>query len=281
MLSRRRWRAANRPGARGKVAPTQGAAYKIRMIAPPVLTDAQIDAFRRDGYVVAPGALGAGDAATIERWAREVEALPEKPGRHWVFHEKSALDGRDLINRIEYITPFHAGFAELTEALKAPAAQLFGEPVVLFKEKINFKMPGGGGFEPHQDSQAGWADYASNFVNIMVCIDAATVENGCIELAPGQHRRGLLRGMEPLTEHDTRDMAFIAYPTRPGDVAYFDAYTPHRSAPNPTGSPRRMYFATYNRASEGDHLARYYADKRRNFPPDIEREPDREYVYRV
>ena len=61
----------------------------------------------------------------------------------------------------------------------------------------------------------------------------------------------------------------------------FDAYVPHRSEPNPTNSTRRVYFATYNRASEGDHLERYYADKRRNYPPDIEREAGREYVYKV
>jgi ectoine hydroxylase-related dioxygenase (phytanoyl-CoA dioxygenase family) len=251
------------------------------MIATPVLTDAQVADFARDGYVVVPGAFGAADAAVIERWAREVEALPEAPGRHWVFYEKSRIDGRDLINRIEYIAPFHDGFATLARILRAPAAQLLGEAAVLFKEKINFKMPGGGGFDPHQDAQAGWGDYAANFINVMVCIDEATAENGCIELAPGQHRRGLLRGMEPLTEEDTAAMSFVAWPTKPGDIALFDAYVPHRSAPNPTAAPRRMYFATYNRASEGDHLVRYYEDKRKNYPPDIEREAGREYVYKV
>ena len=251
------------------------------MVTTPVLTDSQIVDFERDGYVVVPGAFSVADMAVIERWAREVEALPEAPGRHWVFHEKSRIDDRDLINRIEYIAPFHDGFAELTRLLEAPAAQLFGGDVFLFKEKINFKMPGGGGFEPHQDSQAGWGDYASNFISVMVCLDEATTENGCLELAPGHNRRGLLRGMEPLTEDDTRNMEFIAYPTKPGDMALFDAYAPHRSTPNPTNSARRTYFATYNSASEGYHLDRYYADKRKSFPPDIERDPDKEYVYKV
>ncbi|MBT5049859.1 MAG: phytanoyl-CoA dioxygenase family protein [Rhodospirillaceae bacterium] len=251
------------------------------MVTTPVLTDTQIADFERDGYVVVPGAFGPDDMAVIERWAHEVEALPEEPGRHWVFHEKSRLDDSDLINRIEYIAPYHDGFAELTQLLEAPAAQLFGEDVSLFKEKINFKMPGGGGFEPHQDSQAGWGDYASNFVNVMICIDEATIENGCLELAPGQNRRGLLRGMEPLTDQDTRDMKFVTYPTKPGDMVLFDAYAPHRSEPNPTNHTRRMYFATYNKASEGYHLDQYYADKRKNFPPDIERDPDKEYVYKV
>jgi len=251
------------------------------MIATPVLTDSQIADFNRDGYVVVSHALGPSDMAVIEQWAREVENLPEAPGRHWVFHEKSRLNDADLINRIEYISPFHDGFAKLTALLRAPAAQLLGEAAILFKEKINFKMPGGGGFEPHQDAQAGWGDYASNFINVMICIDEATIDNGCLELAPRQNRRGLLRGMEPLTADDTADMTFIAYPMKPGDMALFDAFVPHRSEPNPTASPRRMYFATYNRASEGDHLDRYYADKRKNFPPDIERDPNRVYTYKV
>lgn len=251
------------------------------MLKTPILTEAQIADFSRDGYVVVPGAFDAEDAITIERWTREVTELPEEPGKHWVFHEDSSLDGSDLINRIEYIRRFHDGFAELTDVLAAPAAQALGEDVVLFKEKINFKMPGGGGFEPHQDSQAGWEDYASNFVNVMVCIDEATRENGCLELAPGQNRNGLLRGMEPLTEDDIKDMEFIAHPTKPGDIALFDAYTPHRSDPNPTQTTRRMYYATYNRAAEGDHLEEYYADKRCTYPPDIERIAGREYKYKV
>ncbi len=252
------------------------------MLKTPILTDRQVAAFDSDGCLFLPGAFQADGILTITRWADEVAALPEEPGKHWVFHERSRIDGvTDLINRIEYIAPFHDGFKKLTEALTAPVAQLLGEDAVLFKEKMNFKMPGGEGFEPHQDSQAGWEDYAGNFISVMVCIDEATVANGCLEVAPGHHRRGLLRGMEPLTEADMVDMEFKHFPTAPGDVFFFDAYAPHRSAPNNTDTSRRLYFATYNRAAEGDHLERYYADKRRNFPPDIEREAGKEYVYKV
>ena len=252
------------------------------MLKIPVLTDPQVASFDEDGCLFLPGAFGAADIEAITRWTGEVAALPEEPGRHWVFHEKSRIDGTtDLINRIEYISPFHDGFRQLTEALKGSVAQLLGEDAVLFKEKINFKMPGGEGFEPHQDSQAGWEDYASNFISVMVCIDEATVANGCLEVAPGHHRRGLLRGMEPLIDADMADMEFRHFPTAPGDVIFFDAYVPHRSEPNNTDTTRRLYFATYNRASEGDHLERYYADKRKTFPPDIEREAGKEYVYKV
>jgi hypothetical protein len=42
-----------------------------------------------------------------------------------------------------------------------------------------------------------------------------------------------------------------------------------------------VLYYTYNRASEGDCLRQYYADKRASYPPDIEREAGREYRYRV
>ncbi len=157
------------------------------MLNTPVLSDEQIEAFERHGYLVLGQAFGPEEVKRIDAWAREMAALPEETGKHWVFHEKSLNgDGADLIGRIENIAPFHAGFAELSTVLKAPAAQLLGEDAALFKEKINFKMP---------------------------------------------------------------------------------------------GQTRRIYFATYNRLSEGEHMAQYYADKHKSYPPDID--PGREYVFRV
>ena len=111
----------------------------------PVLTDTQIGAYERDGFVALRAAFDAAEMRRITAWAAEAAALAEEPGGHWVFHERSRLDPRrDLISRIEYLAPFHAGFAELCEALKPSAAQVLGEPAVLFKEKINFKLSGGG-----------------------------------------------------------------------------------------------------------------------------------------
>jgi hypothetical protein len=42
-----------------------------------------------------------------------------------------------------------------------------------------------------------------------------------------------------------------------------------------------VLYVTYNRASAGDHRQRYYADKRASYPPDIERDPAKTYVFRV
>ena len=159
--------------------------------------------------------------------------------------------------------------------------QLLGEKAALFKEKINFKMPGGDGFKPHQDSQAGWDVYADFFISALVSIDAATLENGCLKLVRGHHKRGMFRSWEPMTDADMAGMDFQPVPTQPGDIVFFDSFAPHASDANLSQKIRRIYYATYNRASAGEHMARYYEDKHKNFPPDIDRDPSKQYVFRV
>jgi ectoine hydroxylase-related dioxygenase (phytanoyl-CoA dioxygenase family) len=252
------------------------------MLKTPHLKKPDIDHFQESGYVALKTAFSPAEAKAIQDWTAELAARPEAAGAHWVYHEESQLEaGVQLINRIENMTPYHDGLAELADALIPGVAQLLGEDAVLFKDKINFKMPGGDGFEPHQDSQAGWEAYADYFINVMVCIDAATVQNGCLQLAKREATELVGREWEPLSEAQTAAMTFEPYPTEPGDVIYFDSYAPHMSAPNVSPNMRRLYFATYNKKSEGDHLARYYADKRQSYPPDIERQAGKSYVYRV
>lgn len=249
------------------------------------LDSAQIESFHRDGFVAAPGFFGAEDMRRITGWTDEIIAWPEAPGRHMVYHEDSLTHpGTRVVQRIEDVTPFHGGFRGLFShgRMADAVAALLGEPAVLFKDKINLKLPGGDGFKAHQDAQAGWNVYAKYYITALVSIDAATAENGCLEMAAAWHRQGLV-GNEwtPLGEGATAGMEFVSYPTAPGDAMFFDSFTPHRSGPNLTDTARRVLYATYNRAAEGDHRVRYFADKRKNFPPDIERDPNKTYVFRV
>ncbi len=252
------------------------------MLSTPVITEDDIQTFQNDGFLVLRGAFNAEEMAQIDGWTHELLALPEESGKHWVFHEQSLKgDGADLISRIENIAPFHAGYGQLSQVLKEPIGRLLGEEAVLFKEKVNFKMAGGDGFKPHQDSQAGWDAYADFFISALVSIDEATEENGCLQMVAGHHKRGLFKSWEPLTDEDMADMEFVLCPTGPGDIVFFDCYAPHASEPNLSDKIRRIYYATYNRLSDGNHMAHYYADKHKNYPPDIDRDPAKEYVFRV
>ena len=250
-----------------------------------VLTQDQVAAFRRDGFVFAPAFFGPGEMQRITAWTDEVAAWPEEPGRHMVYYEDSLREpGARVVHRIENLTPYHAGFKRLYTGsrLTDAVAGLLGEEAVLFKDKVNFKLPGGDGFKAHQDAQAGWNVYGSYYITALVSIDAATPEKGCLEVAAGWHDQGLV-GDEwtPLGEGETADMEFVAYSTRPGDAMFFNSFAPHRSGPNLTHMSRRMLYVTYSRASEGGHRTQYFADKRTSFPPDIERAAGETYVFRV
>lgn len=199
-----------------------------------------------------------------------------------MYFEETA-SGR-LLNRIENFAPYHSGLGRLVEddELLGAVSELLGERATLFKDKVNFKLPGGSGFEPHQDAQAGWNTYASLFVTAALAVDATTPENGCLELGHWRHRRQLVGQLwKPLTDAQLRGIELFPYPMEAGDAVFFDSFLPHASGPNRSARARRVLYITYNRASEGDHRQRYYLDKRESYPPDCERQPGKSYRYRV
>ncbi len=249
------------------------------------ITERTVESFWRGGYMCVERAFDADQMAAISGWVDELQAWPETPGRHMMYFEQSLDEPpRRLLERMENFVPYHDEMRDLLlgPVLLGAAAALFGGAAVLFKEKINFKLAGGGGFEPHQDVQAGWDDYASIYITAMVSIDETTEANGCLEMANWNHRHELIgEPWHPLTEAQLAGVEFVPCPTKPGDVVYFDSFIPHRSAPNLSEAPRRVLYVTYNALSEGDQRARYIADKRRSYPPDCEREPDKVYEYRV
>ena len=239
-------------------------------------------AMDRDGFLLVRGFFSPAETAQLLRWTEDITGAPELPGRHMVYYEDSLTGpGQRVVQRIENFCPFHPGFDQVIRhgALSRWTAGLMGGPVVLFKEKINFKLPGGDGFKAHQDQQAGWTRWADLFVTALVTLDPATMENGCLELAPGRHREGLI-GAE-WAPMDETGLGLVPVPTAPGDVIFFDSYAPHASKPNLTADPRRILYLTYNLAEAGDHRTRYFAEKRAAFPPDIERDGTRTYTFRV
>jgi hypothetical protein len=246
---------------------------------------AAIASYASQGWSVVPAFFCADETAQLVRFTEEVCELPEVAGNQMVYREPSLLDpNARIVQRIENFCPHHMGFDKLMRGspLQAAVEKLLGVPAVLFKDKINFKMSGGAGFEPHQDQQAGWSSYAPLFVTALVSIDPTSIENGCLEISSSPRQSGLIgREWEPLTSHQMAGLDLVPVPTRPGDVVFFDSYVPHASRPNLTPDPRRVLYVTYNRASDGDHRASYFADKRESFPPDIERLPGVEYRFRV
>nr|WP_321984990.1 phytanoyl-CoA dioxygenase family protein [uncultured Lichenicoccus sp.] len=248
-------------------------------------TEAEIATMRDTGTLVVPGFFGPEQTADLVAWTGEIAGRPEAIGSQMVYYEDSLIEpGRRVVQRIEDFCSHHERMDQAARhgAISRWLERLMEGPTVLFKDKINFKYPGGDGFKAHQDQAAGWSRYAPLFVTALVTIDAATIQNGCLEIATAIGIRGArdLLGAEwaPLAEDE---LGLVAVPTQPGDVIFFDSYVAHASKPNLTTAPRRVLYLTYNLAEAGDHRARYFAEKRAAFPPDIERAPGSSYVFRV
>lgn len=249
-----------------------------------MLSEQQIEQFQRDGFLVVRNMYSTDEMQEIDRWTEEVAGSAEVPGSYMMYFEPSKQDGSRIISRIEDFVSIHQGFSSLIthRRMQQAVSDLFGESAVLFKDKINFKLPGGDGFKEHQDVQAGWDDYANLHITVMVAIDETNAANGSVEMMPAMHNKGLLGKMwEPLSDSDTSDAEYVPVHCQPGDAVFFDSYTPHRSMPNQTDHARRVLYITFNAVSEGDHRAKYYADKRVNYPPDIERDPHKDYSFKV
>jgi hypothetical protein len=251
----------------------------------PTTVNAYADAFHRNGFVLVRRMFDRKEARQHAAWIEDLAGRPPELGRQMVYFEDSLSEkGIRILARIEKFADYHAGFSKLVadSRLLTLLESLLDDEPVLFKDKVNFKMPGGQGFAPHQDIQPGWDDYASYFISVLIAVDANTIENGCLEVAAGAHRRGLIgRRWEPLEGHELDGLEFTSYPMNPGDVILFDCFTPHRSKPNLTPAPRRNIYLTYNRRRDGDVRERYFADKRKSYPPDFERDPNATYVFRV
>jgi ectoine hydroxylase-related dioxygenase (phytanoyl-CoA dioxygenase family) len=249
-----------------------------------VLNQEQIDQFHRDGYLLVQGMYSASEMEDISAWTAEISDSPETPGKEMKYFESSSEDQTRILSRIENFVPFHPGFSNLItrRRMRQAVSELLGEEAVLFKDKINFKLPGGDGFAAHQDVQAGWDKFGSLHITAMIAIDETNADNGSLEMLPGMHDKGLLGEMwAPLTDADTEMKPYLMVDCQPGDAVFFDSFAPHRSAPNRTNEARRVLYITYNRLSEGDFREQYYAEKRRNYPPDIERDPNIDYRFKV
>ena len=143
---------------------------------------------------------------------------------------------------------------------------LYGEPACLFKDKLIFKSPGTLGYQLHQD-YISWTSFPTSFLTVIVAIDAADADNGATEVFPGCHQQGALAprdGKYHQLPDDAVDLSSgVVLDLKPGDIAIFSGFTPHRSGPNRSAQWRRLLYLSYNARSDGgEQRDQHYAEFR-------------------
>jgi len=245
------------------------------------LSHEQLHTWKMNQVLALPGILQGAELEALHAWTHDLAERPESAGRWMKYFERT--DGDDkLLCRIENFVPYHAGMDAL---LRGPdildrVSQLMGEAAIIFKEKINFKLPGGSGFAAHQDAPAFDAFGQKYHITVLITVDPSDTSNGGLEFGETTNGHEILAQNPDGTVADNISAAMTWTPMDlpAGSIVFFDSYIPHRSHRNESDRPRRSLYITYSRASEGDWRAHYYTDKRKTFPPEIEREPGIDYA---
>lgn len=253
------------------------------------LSQEQIQTYKDTGFVVIKDFF---DKKTMERVSALVDGLKTKnaaEGEDAKYFEQSPISNENLLVRIENVMGDHN--LELTETLitaKAIACltQLLDEPPVLFKDKVNFKLPGCRADKLHQDQAAGWNAYCDSFITMGIAVDENRMDNAALSfMNSGNYQKELMtEEWKPMTEDDppySPEDEYVLIVADPGDVIFFDAYVPHGSPPNTGDRSRRNVFLTFNRKSDGDMKAQYYRDKWESYAPNQADEARGDETFRV
>jgi hypothetical protein len=244
------------------------------------LTTQQRDFWNANSYLVFRGFL-ADQAGNLTRWVDEISQWPDDFSRWLKFYE---MDDPSKLSRLENFVPYHPGMAKvlLSGPLVDLISDLMGERAVLYKERINFKPPGGGAHAAHQDGVAYESGNLAKFnpdvapyVSMLIGVDRATLDNGCLQVVPNWpvSKLDILRMERPNPKHPAfskiaqsieDSLEWVPIETAPGDLLLFTERLPHRSTANHSSHSRRILYGVYNPASDGDRREKYYADKRLN-----------------
>ncbi|WP_158291928.1 phytanoyl-CoA dioxygenase family protein [Paracraurococcus ruber] len=207
-----------------------------------MLSAAQADAYRRDGYV-AP--LRAVEAAQAERWHQDVLRCCGEVAR-----TESDAGLRQPSARVKpyLLFPWAAAIVRHPAILDA-VEDLVGPDILVFHTTLWWKPPHSEGFVPwHQDgTYFGLAPH--EHVTAWLALTPSTAESGCVTVLPGSHRHGQLphadrkdphvmlsRGQTVAAAVDARPA--VPIPLQPGEFSLHDTLVLHASAPNRAATAR-------------------------------------------
>ncbi|HVY30317.1 MAG TPA: phytanoyl-CoA dioxygenase family protein [Polyangiaceae bacterium] len=228
------------------------------------LSQEQIAAYARDGYLTLPGVLNGAEIAAIEPiFQRFIEGRVANMGRD--FCDMSGPYGRafedfNLINAVLPRVYEPALIGNVFEARATSIArQLIGDDATLDYDQFLAKRPHrpAAVFAWHQDLgywPTGTPD--TRTVTCSLALDDATPENGCLQVVPGSHREPSLRPHRPAAwstapelraEAHTLSAELVAtdrivkLPVNRGSITVHNERIVHGSGGNHTDGWRRTY----------------------------------------
>ncbi|OQU97319.1 HDIG domain-containing protein [Cladophialophora immunda] len=148
------------------------------------LSEEQVRFFRENGYLILRDVLSEEETKDLQRWAQEVHDWPTDANSPWMPYEEINAQGKTVLCRTENYANSHAGLNGLLRGRKLLdlLKQMSGEDMLLFKEKINYKLAGSGGFAPHIDSTAYTHIKNIKHLAVLLAVDPSDMTNSGLEV---------------------------------------------------------------------------------------------------
>ena len=224
------------------------------------LSDDQVDSYRREGYLLLPEFFGADDMAAVDGAIREVSeaALASGDWSDVLELEPELQDGRPVPRRIYEPHERHETFrrlgsdARLLDCLEP----LIGPNIAAQYSKINMKPARVGSVVKWHQDMAYFPSTNDDQVAVLIYVDDATEENGCLQVLPRHHTHffdhtgadGQFAGMVTEDLSDGRFGQPVSLAGASGSVILLHCITPHASLPNRSEHPRRTLIYGYQAA---------------------------------
>ena len=195
-----------------------------------ILSPDEISAFKKLGFIVLRQYYSDNKILKILDEVNRLKSLiPEKEGIMKYYETpfgKDSINQSNILIRIEKFIETSPYLESIVNSsfVHSLLNQLLGESAVLMKEKINFKPPGAPPDLLHQDSQAGWDEYGSEFVSVLIAVEDSNRTNACVEFDHSGYYINKLAAKlwEPLTSKDIPNAEMQPIETKAGDIILFN-----------------------------------------------------------
>ncbi|MDQ3814055.1 MAG: phytanoyl-CoA dioxygenase family protein [Armatimonadota bacterium] len=253
---------------------------------PVELTDAQIEQYRRDGYLAFTDILSPEEVAGAkDELARLIEELRHNhttssngygvlwsstTGKFKVQFERgqepasdddpdAELKARKLHDFVESSDLLHH-IAFSHRRVRGVLESLLGADPILFQDMALIKPAFFGSEKPwHQDDAYFAVSPLDAVCGVWIALDDATVENGCMHVLPGWHHKGAFKHHIAASEFHATDCTIIAdrliyedvvpVPLPAGGGMFFSGLLPHQTPFNTSPDRRRAIQIHYRSAT--------------------------------
>ena len=161
-----------------------------------ILTNEQITEFNDKGFIVIKDYFDEEVMRKVSEWLDELHDKVPIKGGEAKYYEKSTLNGKNILVRVEHVLgDQNPEMSKLLLSKKTIGCltDLFGETPVLFKEKINYKLPGCRADKLHQDQAAGWNAYGDFYISMGIVVDENRKENAALSIMKsGNYKKDLM-----------------------------------------------------------------------------------------